>query len=175
MPSARPPDSIAQHRQRSKLLAGVAVFTLSNTRTAADDTSGDLIRQLVVKAGHRVVKRAILRDDPVALRKALRSAARNPEVQAIIMTGGTGLAPTDVTVETVRPMLDKELPGFNTLFMQLSYPSVGTACMLSQATAGLLKGRAVFCLPGSPQACRLAVESLILPELGHILMLAGSR
>ena len=157
------------------MYAGVAVFTLSNSRTAADDRSGDLIQRLLESGGHSVVVRKILPDRRIALRAALRDAVRLPQVQAIVTTGGTGLTPTDITIDTVRPLLEKELPGFNALFMQLSYPAVGTACMLSQTTAGLFKGRVVFCLPGSPQACKLAVESLILPELGHMLMLAGSR
>ena len=98
-----------------------------------------------------------------------------PEWAEYVTTwGGTGLAPMDVTVEAVRGMLDKELPGFTSLFMLLSYAEVKSAAMLSRALAGTFKGRIIFCLPGSPRACKLALESLILPELGHILMLMES-
>lgn len=166
---------VEEHRKRGGIRAGVAVVTLSSTRTSEEDQSGALIQQLLESAGHSVPVRKILADDREALRATLRKLARRAEVQAIITTGGTGLAPSDITIETVRGLLDKELPGFNALFMQLSYPLVGAACMLSRATAGLFKGKAVFCLPGSPRACRLAVESLILPEIGHILHLAGPR
>ena len=108
------------------------------------------------------------------LRASLNQLIRDKRIQAVITTGGTGLAPTDVTIETVQGMLDKELPGFNSLFMFLSYPQVKTASMLSRALAGTVKGKIIFCLPGSPRACKLAMESLILPELGHILMLLRS-
>ena len=104
----------------------------------------------------------------------MRELSREKNVHAIITTGGTGLTPTDVTIEAVQGMLDKELPGFNSLFMLLSYPQVKSASMLSRALAGTIKGKVIFCLPGSPKACTLALESLILPELGHILMLLRS-
>jgi molybdenum cofactor biosynthesis protein B len=104
----------------------------------------------------------------------LRELAREKAIHAIITTGGTGLAPTDITIETVQGMLDKILPGFNSLFMLLSYPQVKSASMLSRALAGTIKGKMIFCLPGSPRACELAIESLILPELGHMLMLLRS-
>ena len=93
------------------------------------------------------------------------------DVRAIITTGGTGLSSTDITIETVRGMLEKELPGFTALFMLLSYPQAKSASMLSRAMAGTIKGKLIFCLPGSPRACKLATEALIIPELGHMLML----
>lgn len=167
-------DSAGEHRAKSKLSARVAVITLSTSRSLADDKSGDLIQQLLEEAGHSVAIRKLLPDSRVLLRTAIRELARDKDIHAIITTGGTGVAPSDVTVEAVRGMLDKELPGFNALFMLLSYPQVKAASMLSRALAGTLKGKAVFCLPGSPRACKLAMESLILPELGHILMLLRS-
>jgi len=108
------------------------------------------------------------------LRATLRELTREKKVQAIITNGGTGLAPLDVTIEAVHGMLDKELPGFNALFMLLSYPQVKSAAMLSRALAGTIKGKIIFCLPGSPRACKLATESLILPELGHTVMMLRS-
>lgn len=171
-------DPVAEHREKSKIKAGVAVITLSTSRALAKnksgDKSGDIIEELLKKSGHGIPVRKLIPDSRVVLRATLRELLRNKNVHAIITTGGTGLAPTDVTIEAVHGMLDKELPGFNSLFMLLSYPQVKTAAMLSRALAGTVKGKLLFCLPGSPQACALAVESLILPELGHMMMLLRS-
>jgi molybdenum cofactor biosynthesis protein B len=166
-------NSVADHRKKSAIRAGVAVITLSTSRSLDTDKSGDVIQELLEEKGHKVEIRKLLPDKRSVLRAALRNLVRDKKVHAIITTGGTGLAPMDVTIEAVRDMLDKELPGFNSLFMLLSYPKVKSACMLSRALAGTMGGKAIFCLPGSPRACKLAVESLILPELGHILMLLG--
>jgi len=174
MPRRKLNDSVAEHKSRSKIDVGVAVITLSNSRTLETDTSGDTIRDLLEENGHRIPARKVIPDNLKILRTTIRGLLRNKEVHAIITTGGTGLAPTDVTIEAVRPMLDKELPGFNALFMQLSYDQIKSAAMMSRALAGTLKGKVIFCLPGSPRACKLALESLILPELGHIRMLLES-
>ncbi|MBN2318780.1 MAG: MogA/MoaB family molybdenum cofactor biosynthesis protein [Acidobacteria bacterium] len=175
MPRRKLADSVAEHKSRSNFPAKVAVVTLSNSRSLDTDTSGDVIQELLEKNGHRVPARKVLPDNLKILQTTLRGLLRNKNVQAIITTGGTGLAVTDVTIEAVRPMLDKELPGFNSLFMLLSYPQVKSAAMMSRALAGTIKGKVIFCLPGSPRACKLALESLILPELGHILMLLESH
>jgi len=167
-------DSAAEHKSRAKTNVGVAVVTLSNSRSLDTDASGDTIQELLQKSGHTIVARKVLPDDRKILQANLRSLLKRKKVQAIITTGGTGLAPTDVTIEAVRPMLTKELPGFNSLFMQLSYKQVQSAAMMSRALAGTIKDRIIFCLPGSPRACKLAVEELILPELGHIRMLLDS-
>jgi molybdenum cofactor biosynthesis protein B len=168
-------DSVAEHRKKSGINAGVAVITLSTSRSLETDQSGDIIQQMLEKSGHRVPVRKVIPDSRNVLRATLRELAREKKVHAVITTGGTGLAPSDVTIEAVRSMLDKEISGFNALFMLLSYPQVKSAAMLSRALAGTIKGKILFCLPGSPRACKLAMESLILPELGHILMLLGSR
>jgi molybdopterin adenylyltransferase len=167
-------DSVAEHRAKSGLNAGVAVITLSDSRSLDTDKSGDLIQNLLEENGHKVVVRKLIPDNRNLLRATLREMQRDKKINAIITTGGTGLAPTDVTIEAVQGMLDKELPGFNSLFMLLSYSQVKSAAMLSRALAGTIKGKMLFCLPGSPKACKLAVESLIIPELGHILMLMES-
>ena len=167
-------DSVAEHRKKSDLRVGVAVITLSTSRSLDTDKSGDVIQQLLEQGGHTVHIRKVIPDSRNVLRATLRKLTRETKVQAIVTNGGTGLAPSDVTVEAVQDMLDKELPGFNSLFMLLSYPQVKSAAMLSRALAGTIQGKVIFCLPGSPRACKLAVESLILPELGHILMLLGS-
>ena len=175
MPRRKLNDSVAEHKSRSNFPSGVAVVTLSNSRSLDTDTSGDVIQELLEKNGHHVPVRKVLPDNLKTLQTTLRGLLRNKKVHAIVTTGGTGLAPTDVTIEAVRPMLDKELTGFNSLFMLLSYPQVKSAAMMSRALAGTIKGKAVFCLPGSPRACKLALESLIIPELGHIRMLLESH
>ncbi|HSW38711.1 MAG TPA: MogA/MoaB family molybdenum cofactor biosynthesis protein [Acidobacteriota bacterium] len=168
-------DSAAEHKKHSDIKARVAVITLSTSRSLDTDISGDLIQQLLEEKGHTVTVRKVLPDNRTRLRAALRALAANKELQVIITTGGTGLTSTDVTIEAVRDMLDKELPGFNALFMYLSYSQVKSAAMLSRAMAGAMRGKIVFCLPGSPRACRLATESLILPELGHILSMLSPK
>jgi molybdenum cofactor biosynthesis protein B len=174
MPQKKAEDSVAEHRKKSHLCAGVAVITLSTSRSLETDKSGDAIQKLLEDNGHSVRVRKVIPDSRNVLRATLRELSREKNVHAIITTGGTGLTPTDVTIEAVQGMLDKELPGFNSLFMLLSYPQVKSASMLSRALAGTIKGKVIFCLPGSPRACTLALESLILPELGHILMLLRS-
>jgi molybdenum cofactor biosynthesis protein B len=168
-------DSVAEHRKKSELSVGVAVITLSTSRSLNTDKSGDVIQQLLEANGHRVPVRKVLPDSRNILRATLRELVREKKVDAIITTGGTGLTPSDVTIEAVQGMLDKVLPGFNSLFMLLSYSQVKSAAMLSRALAGTMKGKIIFCLPGSPRACKLATESLILPELGHIFMLLRSE
>ena len=174
MAESRLSKTVVEHRKLAGAVrAGVALITLSSTRSAEEDKSGDLIQELLENCGHRVVVRKIITDSRNVLRATLRELIRMKEIQAVVTTGGTGLASSDITIETVRPMIEKELPGFNALFMMLSYPQAKSASMLSRATAGVIKGKLIFCLPGSPKACRLATESLILPELGHILHLLG--
>jgi molybdopterin adenylyltransferase len=167
-------NSAAEHKKKSDIRADVAVITLSTSRSLDTDKSGDLIQKMLEEKGHRVPVRKVLPDNRNTLRAALRELAREKNISAIITNGGTGLAPTDVTIEAVQGMLDKVLPGFNSLFMLLSYPQVKSAAMLSRALAGTIKGKILFCLPGSPRACKLAMESLILPELGHVSMLLRS-
>jgi molybdopterin adenylyltransferase len=174
MAETRLSNTVAEHRKKAGTVrAGVAVITLSSTRSAENDKSGDLIQKLLEDCGHEVPIRKIITDSRNVLRATLRELVRAKGIQVVITTGGTGLAASDITIETVKGMLEKELPGFNSLFMMLSYPQVKSASMLSRATAGLIKGKLIFCLPGSPKACQLATESLIIPELGHILHLLG--
>ncbi len=174
MSQSRLSDTVGEHKKKATISASVAVITLSSTRSANDDQSGDIIQKLLEENGHTVVIRKLIADNRTVLRATLRELTRQKNLHAIITTGGTGIAALDITIETVRGMLEKELPGFNSLFMLLSYPQVKSAAMLSRALAGVIKGKPIFCLPGSPRACRLAVESLLIPELGHMIMLAGS-
>jgi molybdopterin adenylyltransferase len=174
MPERKLEDSAAEHKKKSNLCVEVAVITLSTSRSLDTDKSGDLIQELLEGKGHKVPVRKVIPDNRAVLRATLRELVRDKKIHAIITTGGTGLAPTDVTIEAVRPMLEKELTGFNALFVSLSYAQVKSAAMLSRALAGTIKGKIIFCLPGSPRACKLAMESLILSELGHMLMLLRS-
>lgn len=144
-------------------------MTLSTTRTKEDDAGGAYICSALKDAGHSVVWYEVLKDDGVAISAALRALRENDGVDLIIATGGTGLAPSDVTVEAARALFDKEITAFGVLFTVLSHQQVGTACVLSRATAGVLGKKIVCCLPGSPKACRLAMEQIILPEAGHMV------
>ena len=164
--------SAAEHKKHAAESINAAVITLSTSRAKekdpAPDKSGDIIQELLQKHGHKVVTRLMLPDGKSRLRAAVRTLAGDENVNVIITTGGTGISPTDVTIEAVRELLEKELTGFNALFTQLSYAQVKSAAILSRAIAGSINGKIIFCLPGSPRACELAMKSIILPELGHI-------
>jgi molybdenum cofactor biosynthesis protein B len=174
MPDPKLKNTVAEHRKKSDIRTKIALITLSSSRSADNDQSGDLIQTALEQAGHTIAVRKLISDNRTVLRATLRELVRQKDVEVIITNGGTGISPSDITIETVRGMLDKELPGFNSLFMLLSYPQAKSAAMLSRAMAGTLKGKIVFCLPGGPRACRLATEELILPELGHMMMLLRS-
>ena len=141
---------------------------MSDTRTLETDTGGARIAELLAAAGHPVVSREMVRDEPERIRGALERWLRDDGVRAVILTGGTGVAPRDVTPEAVEPLLERVLPGFGELFRMLSYQDIGSAALLSRALAGIAAGRVVFVLPGSRAAVELALEKLILPELGHL-------
>jgi molybdenum cofactor biosynthesis protein B len=145
------------------------VITVSDTRTLADDTGGALVCELLEGTGQRVVFRELVKDDAEAIRAALQTALATADCAAVILTGGTGVAPRDVTPEAVAPLLDRPLPGFGELFRQLSFAEIGAAALVSRAVGGLAGGKPVFALPGSRAAVRLALEKLILPELGHLV------
>jgi molybdenum cofactor biosynthesis protein B len=162
-------DAVALHKADAPRSLGVAILTISDTRDLATDTSGDLIRSLVTSAGHRVVDRAIIPDEPTLMRPRIESWAKNGEVDAILLTGGTGISPRDQTFETVSSLLTKPLPGYGELFRMLSYQEIGSAALLSRAVGGLIGRVAIFVMPGSRAAVQLAMEKLILPELPHVL------
>ena len=158
-----------QHHASAPRRIGCALITVSDTRTPATDSGGDLLAELVAAAGHPLVSREIVRDDAAQIRAAAERALANAACGAVLLTGGTGTSPRDVTPEAVRPLLERELPGFGELFRMLSFQEIGPAAMLSRAFAGSRAGKAVFGLPGSPAAIRLALERLVLPELGHVV------
>ncbi|MBI4591308.1 MAG: MogA/MoaB family molybdenum cofactor biosynthesis protein [Candidatus Rokubacteria bacterium] len=158
-----------EHKAQGPQSVRCLVLTVSDSKTAKTDTSGQLIQELLSKAGHEVIRSAIVKDEPAQVQAVIREGSRDPRVQVLILTGGTGITSRDLTFETVEGMLDKRLPGFGELFRVLSYEEIGAAAMLSRAQAGVRAGRLIFSLPGSPNACRLALEKLILPELGHLV------
>jgi molybdenum cofactor biosynthesis protein B len=161
--------SAEQHRTYSPGSLGFAFLTVSDTRTAADDTGGSLLRELALAAGHRVAAAARVPDDAGEIRRALKDLLASPQVDVAVTTGGTGFSPRDVTVEALAPLFSRPIEGFGELFRMLSFAEVGPAAMLSRAAAGVIGRQAVFLLPGSPKAVRLAMERLILPEAGHLL------
>jgi molybdenum cofactor biosynthesis protein B len=165
---------VTDHRQSARTLPPVsyAVLTVSDSRTEATDDSGRLIRRLCDKAGHRFAAYALIRNSPRSIQAAVRRFVQGP-AQCLIVTGGTGPGRRDLTVETVRPLLDKELPGFGELFRWLSFQEVGTAAILSRAVCGVRGGKLICCLPGSAAAVRLGLTKLLLPELPHLVWAAN--
>ncbi len=159
------------HRTHAETVEFVkcAVLTISDTRTEETDTSGQLIRDLLNANGHSVVRYQIVKDDVWQVRKVIVSWLTDEEVDAVITTGSTGLSPRDVAVEAIEPLLDKKLEGFGELFRSLSYSEIQSAAIMSRAFAGVANSKVVFCLPGSPGACQLALQKLILPELRHLV------
>jgi len=168
-------DPVAQHRAQAPKALQFAVMTLSTTRTKENDTGGGGIVTALQSAGHAVVWYEILKDDAPTISAALRELSNRQGLDAVITTGGTGISPLDVTIEAARPLFDKELTAFGTMFAVLSHADVGMACLLSRATAGVMKDKVVFCLPGSPKACKLALEKIILPEAGHLVKHAREK
>jgi molybdenum cofactor biosynthesis protein B len=157
-----------QHRQSGPVSVACAVVTVSDTRTTANDRSGRLLCAALERAGHAVVDYVIVKDDPIRLRAQLHSIRRRGRARVVLMSGGTGISPRDRTFEAIDALLETRLPGFGELFRMLSYRQVGSAAMLSRATAGVWRGLVLFSVPGSPDAVRLAARCLILPELGHV-------
>jgi molybdopterin adenylyltransferase len=161
--------SAPEHRATAPSSVRCYALTISDSRTAETDTSGRAIAELLTGAGHQLVGHAIVRDEPTAVRRVLYEQIGGGDAQVIITTGGTGITSRDSTYEAISALLDKRLDGFGELFRMISYEQVGAAAMLSRACAGTARGRAIFALPGSEAAVRLAMTKLILPELGHIV------
>ena len=168
-PETGPSSSADKHRHFSRdQPVRVAVVTVSDSRTEANDTGGDLIRSLIHEAGHQTVASRIVRDEPADV-AALLTGDWAAGAEVILLTGGTGISNRDTTYEAVSSLLEKTLPGFGEIFRTLSFEEVGPAAMLSRATAGTHRGRLFFSMPGSPNAVRLAMERLIVPELRHLV------
>lgn len=161
--------SYEEHKKQTPTSLNCAIVTISNSRNIDTDESGRLIKNLLENNFHKIINYSIIKDNKELINEKINQLIKNNEVNAIITNGGTGLSSKDVTIEAIRPLFDKELTGFNSLFMKLSYEQIGSAAMLSRAIAGIANGKIIFCIPGNPNACKLGVEKLILPEIGHIL------
>jgi len=176
-------ETARKHKAEAPKKLNFAVIICSSSRyqnvkarKPVDDPSGDLIVETLQKAGHGVAFREIVPDDMVLIGKIVGRAIGSEDADAIIVCGGTGISPKDVTIEAVRPMLVKTLPGFGELFRKLSFDEIGSAAVMTRALAGVAdQGKAIFCIPGSPQAVKLVLEKLILPEAGHILKHAREK
>jgi molybdenum cofactor biosynthesis protein B len=161
-----------EHKAQAPPSVQCFIVTVSDTRTEATDTSGRAIADLLVTAGHRVEGHTIVKDDAELVRDAIVRQLANPDVQAVITTGGTGITSRDSAYEAVSALLQKRLDGFGELFRMLSYEQIGSAAIMSRACAGLSSGRIIIALPGSEAAVRLAIERLVVPELAHMVQQA---
>lgn len=161
--------SQAEHKAQAPASVACYVLTVSDSRTAETDTGGRAIRELLEAAGHVVTGHAIVKDEPADVTAQVRAQLADPLTQVIITTGGTGITSRDGTFEAIDALLDKRLDGFGELFRMLSFHEIGAAAMMSRATAGTAARTAIFVLPGSPHAVRLAMTRLVLPELGHVV------
>ncbi len=157
------------HKQQTPANLKIAVISVSTTRGIAEDKSGAWIKQQVKKEGHETVVHHVVTDEIDAIQSMLQHVVEKISPHAILMSGGTGISPKDVTIEAVSPMFDKTLTAFGVLFAQLSFEEIDSAAIMSRATAGIIGKSVVFCMPGSLNACKLACNNLIFPELGHII------
>ena len=160
--------SVADHRSTSPATVSCFVLTVSDSRTLETETSGKAIAELLSAAGHTVVDRLVVKDEPEEVRQIVRTEIERNRVKVIITTGGTGITRRDSTYEALVGLFDKRLDGFGELFRMLSFEEIGSAAMMSRATAGIVGRCALFLLPGSEAAVRLAMSRLIIPELGHV-------
>jgi molybdenum cofactor biosynthesis protein B len=169
-------ESAKMHKAHAPKTLNFAVFICSTSRYLSmqkgeetTDVSGGTIEFLLKNAGHKVLFRRIVSDDKAMIEHAVKSVLDNAGVDAAVFCGGTGITHSDITIETVSPFFEKTLPGFGEFFRRLSYEKVGSAAVMSRAVAGVAKGKALFCIPGSPDAVRISVELLISPEAPHIV------
>ena len=153
--------------ERQFIPIGIAVMTVSDTRTLADDKSGDTLTERIEAAGHRLAGRVIVKDDIRQIRAATRKFIADKNVDVVISTGGTGLTGRDVTIEAMRELFEKEIEGFGVVFHQISFAKIGTSTMQSRATGGVAKGKYIFCLPGSPRACRDGWDDILVKQLDY--------
>lgn len=161
--------SAEEHKHHAPKKVRCAVFTLTDSRDLASDASGDLLVELLEGAGHQIHSRRLLENNAVELTKLLGELQSQEDLDVILCTGGTGLGPRDITADVVASVVTKLLPGFGELFRHLSYAEIGTSTILSRAVGGAFGQKLLFALPGSKKAVRLALEKILLPELGHML------
>ncbi len=160
---------VKEHRRHGAKVVVTAILTISDTRNRRTDETGRILRQGFEKAGHKVIRQGIVKDERREIRAWLRDALSDQRIHLIVTNGGTGIARRDVTVETVRPLLEKEISGFGELFRMLSHKQIGSAAMMSRALAGVSNRKVVVCIPGAPDSARLALAELLLPEMGHLV------
>jgi molybdenum cofactor biosynthesis protein B len=161
--------AVNEHRAAAPESLNLAVMTVSDSRTMETDTSGALIISIAEEAGHRILERVIVPDEPARMTPMIRAYAARDELHAVLVTGGTGISPRDQTYETLTALLTKPLPGYGELFRMLSYAEIGPACLLSRAVGGLIGPLVVLVMPGSRAAVELAMRQIIVPELPHIV------
>lgn len=152
---------------RNFIPVGIAVVTISDTRSMNDDKSGATLAERIIAAGHQLAQRLIVKDEVHQIRSAIRKLVKRKDVDVVITTGGTGLTGRDVTIEAMSPLFDKEIDGFGTVFHMISFQKIGTSTMQSRATAGVVSGKYVFCLPGSPGACRDGWDEILVHQLDY--------
>ena len=169
-------ETTIKHKEKAPKSLNFAVITCSTSRYKEyvetgkmDDPTGDLIVRILRDSGHKVTMRKIVTDDKEEIQKTVMRALRSRKVDVIITSGGTGVSPRDVTIEAIQPLFEKEIPGFGEIFRALSYREIGSAAILTRSVAGVSKGKAIFCLPGSPHSVSLALKEIKLPEVGHII------
>jgi molybdenum cofactor biosynthesis protein B len=169
-------ESTRKHKAGAPKMLRFGIFTVSTSRyqqqekgESVKDASGDLIESMLKNTGHVVAFRRIISDDKTMIERSVKSVTSSSDADVTVFCGGTGIAPSDVTIDTVVPFLEKVLPGFGEIFRHLSFEEIGSAAVLSRAVAGVAKGKAFFCIPGSPDAVRLCFDKLILPEAGHVV------
>jgi molybdenum cofactor biosynthesis protein B len=167
--------AVEEHRAGAPAALSLAVLTVSDTRTLATDTSGALIVERAEAAGHRVSERAIVPDEPERMRPLLQAYHDRGDLDAVLVTGGTGISPRDQTYETVSALLSKPLPGYGELFRMLSFAEIGPAALLSRAVGGLMGELVILVMPGSRAAVELAMTRIILPELPHVVREARKK
>lgn len=160
---------VHEHRKAAPTSVGVGILSVSTTRTLENDESGRWIAKQAQKEGYEVRLHQVITDDITAIRAAALKAIRDHGLQALLVTGGTGITPKDVTIEAIQPLFAKEMAAFGVLFAQLSYEEIDSAAILSRAAAGIIGSTVVFCMPGSKKACQLACKTLVFPELGHVV------
>jgi molybdenum cofactor biosynthesis protein B len=161
--------STGEHKKDAPNRVTVGIITVSTTRTLQTDKSGQWMEKLAKKEGHNVVLHRVVTDDAPAIVNTIREAIQESRPQVLVLSGGTGISPKDVTIEAVKPLFEKELTGFSSVFAQLSFEEIDSAAILSRATAGVVGQTILFCIPGSLKACKLACKALIFPELGHLV------
>jgi molybdenum cofactor biosynthesis protein B len=167
--------SLEQHKGAAPARLRFAVITISDTRDAATDRGGPYLVERVEGAGHTVAQRAIVKDERAQIEAAVRAAVADAGVDLVLTTGGTGIAPRDVTYDTLKGLFDSEIPGFGELFRMLSYQQIGAAALLSRAIGGVLAGKVVLAMPGSPKALALAMDEIVLREAAHLVQQTRAR